>query len=102
MGIGNLKGGFIKRLDLYIISKFLGTYFFAIALIISIVVVFDYNENIDDFTNYNVPLKAIVFDYYMNFIPHITNMFSALFVFIAVIYFTSKLAENSEIIAAFA
>ena len=74
MDIRNLKGLFIKRLDLYIISKFLGTYFFAIALIISIVVVFDYNENIDDFTNYNVPLKAIIFDYYMNFVPYITNM----------------------------
>ena len=102
MGLRLFKGFFIKRIDWYIISKFLGTYFFAIALIISIVVVFDYNENIDDFTNYNVPLKAIIFDYYMNFVPYITNMFSALFVFIAVIYFTSKLADNSEIIAAFA
>ena len=62
---------FIRRIDWYIIKKFLGTYFFAIALIISIVVVFDYNENIDDFTNYNVPFKAIVFDYYMNFVPYI-------------------------------
>ncbi len=91
----------LKRLDRYIIIKFLGTYFFAIALIISIAVVFDINENIDDFINNKAPLKAIMFDYYLNFIPYYTNLFSPLFVFIAVIFFTSKLAENSEIIAMF-
>ena len=91
----------VKRLDTYIIKKFLGTYFFAIALIISIAVVFDVNENIDRFINNKAPLKAIVFDYYMNFIPYFSNLFSPLFVFIAVIFFTSKLAENSEIIAMF-
>ena len=94
-------GRWIKRLDRYIIVKFLGTYFFAIALIITISVVFDINENIDKFINNNAPVKAIIFDYYLNFIPYFTNMFSPLFVFIAVIYFTSKLAENSEIIAMF-
>lgn len=94
-------GRWIKRLDRYIIVKFLGTYFFAIALIISISVVFDINENIDKFINNNAPVKAIIFDYYLNFIPYFSNMFSPLFVFIAVIYFTSKLAENSEIIAMF-
>ena len=91
----------LKRLDRYIIVKFLGTYFFAIALIISIAVVFDVNENIDRFINNKAPLEAIVFDYYLNFIPYYTNLFSPLFVFIAVIFFTSKLAENSEIIAMF-
>ena len=91
----------LKRLDRYIIVKFLGTYFFAIALIISIAVVFDINENIDRFINNRAPLKAIIFDYYLNFIPYYTNLFSPLFVFIAVIFFTSKLAENSEIIAMF-
>jgi lipopolysaccharide export system permease protein len=91
----------LKRLDRYIIVKFLGTYFFAIALIISIAVVFDINENIDRFINNKAPLKAIIFDYYLNFIPYYTNLFSPLFVFIAVIFFTSKLAENSEIIAMF-
>ena len=95
------KGKWLKRLDRYIIAKFLGTYFFAIALIISIAVVFDINENIDRFINNKAPLKAIVFDYYLNFIPYYSNLFSPLFVFIAVIYFTSKLAENSEIIAMF-
>lgn len=89
----------IRRMDRYIIAKFLGTYFFAIALIISIAVVFDVNENIDKFINNKAPVSAIVFDYYMNFIPYFSNLFSPLFVFIAVIFFTSKLAENSEIIA---
>ena len=91
----------VMKLDWYIIKKFLGTYFFAIALIISIAVVFDINENIDKFVTNKAPVSAIVFDYYMNFIPYFSNLFSPLFVFIAVIFFTSKLAENSEIIAMF-
>ena len=89
----------IRRMDGYIIKKFLGTYFFAIALIISIAVVFDVNEWIDNFINNKAPVKAIIFDYYANFIPYFSNLFSPLFVFISVIFFTSKLAENSEIIA---
>ena len=91
----------LKRLDTYIIKKFLGTYFFAIALIITIAVVFDINENIDRFINNKAPVHAIVFDYYLNFIPYFSNLFSPLFVFIAVIFFTAKMAENSEIIAMF-
>lgn len=90
---------YIQRIDWYIIKKFLGTYFFAIALIISIAVVFDVNEWIDNFINNKAPVKAIIFDYYANFIPYFSNLFSPLFVFISVIFFTSKLAENSEIIA---
>ena len=86
-------------LDRYIIKKFLGTFVFSIILIISISVVFDINEKIDDFITNNAPLNAIVFDYYLNFIPYYANLFSSLFVFIAVIFFTSKLASNSEIIA---
>ena len=92
-------GKWIQRMDWYIIKKFLGTYFFAIALIISIAVVFDVNENVDRFINNKAPIEAIVFDYYLNFIPYFSNLFSPLFVFIAVVFFTSKLAENSEIIA---
>ena len=89
---------YIKRLDMYLIKKFLGTYFFSIILIISIAVVFDYNENIDKFTTNNAPWKGIII-YYLNFIPYFSNLFSPLFVLISVIFFTSKLAENSEIIA---
>ena len=94
-----LKPTFIKRLDWYIIKKFIGTYFFSIILIISIAIVFDVNEHLAKFTQYHAPLKAIVFDYYANFIPYFANLFSPLFVFISVIVFTSKLAGNSEIIA---
>ena len=90
---------YIKRLDWYIIKKFVGYYFFSIALIISIAIVFDFNENLAKFTEYHAPAKAIIFDYYANFIPYFANLFSALFVFVAVILFTSKLAGNSEIIA---
>ena len=90
---------YIKRLDWYIIKKFVGYYFFSIALIISISIVFDFNENLAKFTEYHAPAKAIIFDYYANFIPYFANLFSALFVFVAVILFTSKLAGNSEIIA---
>lgn len=89
----------ISRIDRYLISKFLGTYFFAIILIISIAVVFDFNEHLDKFMQNNAPMDKIIFEYYLNFIPYYSNLFSALFVFIAVIFFTSKLADNSEIIA---
>ena len=90
---------YIKRIDQYIIKKYLGTFFLAIALIISISMIFDVSENIDDFITKNAPLKAIILDYYLNFIPYYANLFSALFTFIAVIFFTSKMAYNSEIIA---
>ena len=90
---------YVSILDWYIIKKFIGTYFFAILLIISISIVFDVNENLAKFSQYNAPIKAIVFDYYANFVPYFANLFSPLFVFIAVIFFTSKLAGNSEIIA---
>lgn len=89
----------VNRLDRYIIGKFLGTYFFSIILIISIAVVFDVNENIDKFLTRNATMKEIIFDYYLNFVPYYSNLFSQLFVFISVIFFTTKLAENSEIIA---
>lgn len=89
----------ITTIDKYIIKKFIGTYFFAIVLIIGIVIIFDISEKIDNFVDSNAPLKSIVFDYYANFVPYYMNMFSPMFVFIAVIFFTSKLASNSEIIA---
>lgn len=89
----------LKILDRYIIGKFLKTYFFAIAMIIVVVVIFDYVEKIDDFTELKAPVKAIVFDYYFNFVPFFINQFSGLFTFIAVIFFTSKMAYNTEIIA---
>ena len=89
----------ISRIDRYIIGKFLGTFVFSIILIISIAVVFDFNEHLDNFMEHNAPMDKIIFEYYLNFIPYYSNLFSALFVFISVIYFTSKMADNSEIIA---
>ena len=86
-----------KIIDWYIIKKFLGSYFFSIILILAITVVFDTNEKLDAFMK--APLRAIVFDYFANFLPYFANLFSPLFVFIAVIFFTSKMAGNSEIIA---
>ncbi|MBR0049208.1 MAG: LptF/LptG family permease [Prevotella sp.] len=90
---------YLKRIDRYIINKFIGTYIYSILLIISISIVFDVNENLAKFSTHHAPLKAIVFDYYANFVPYFANLFSPLFVFIAVIFFTSKLAGNSEVIA---
>lgn len=88
-----------KLLDRYIIRKFLGTYVFAIVLLLAIVVMFDINEKFDSFIK--APLQATIVDYFLNFLPYFANQFSPLFTFIAVIFFTSKLAGNSEIIAMF-
>jgi len=89
----------MKIIDKYIIKQFLGTFFFSIILLIFIVIIFDVSEHIDDFLKHDTPLKAIIFNYYLNFIPHFVNLFSYLFVFIAVIFFTSRMAANTEIIA---
>lgn len=87
----------IKTIDFYIIRKFLGTYIFAIILILAITIMFDVNEKLDSFLK--APLSATIFDYFLNFLPYFANQFSPLFTFIAVIFFTSKMADNSEIIA---
>lgn len=88
-----------KKLDVYIVKKFITTFFIALLLIIGIVIIFDISEKIDDFVSKEAPLKAVIFDYYVNFVPYFMNMFSPLFVFITVIFFTSKMAADSEIIA---
>jgi lipopolysaccharide export system permease protein len=89
----------LKKIDIYIIRKFLGTYFYSILLLTVIIIIFDISEKIDDFIEKDAPLKAIVFQYYLNFIPYFVNMFSSLFTFIAVVYFTSRMASNTEIVA---
>ena len=88
-----------RKLDVYIVRKFITTFFVALILIIGIVIIFDISEKIDDFVSKEAPLKAIIFDYYVNFVPYFMNMFSPLFVFITVIFFTSKMASDSEIVA---
>lgn len=92
-----MRKKFPTVLDYYIIRKFLGTYFFSIILILAIVVMFDINEKLDAFLR--APLSETIFDYFFSFLPYFANQFSPLFVFIAVIFFTSKMASHSEIIA---
>lgn len=94
--LGSLR---TRIIDWYIIRKFLGTFFFSLVLILTIAVVFDFAEKIDNFMEKDAPAKAIIFDYYLNFIPYFATLFSPLFVFISVIFFTSKMAANTEIIA---
>ena len=89
----------LKILDIYVIRKFLSTFLLSIVLILSIVVIFDLSEKIDDFLESGAKLNVIMFDYYLNFIPYFAVLFSSLFAFIAVIYFTSRMAYNTEIIA---
>jgi len=98
-GKATMKKMELRVLDKYIVKKFLGTFILAIILIMSIAVIFDFSEKIDDFMEKEAPVRAIVFDYYLNFIPFFATLFSPLFTFITVIYFTSRMAYNSEIIA---
>ena len=92
-----LRKPLIKKFDWYIIKNFLGTYIFAILLLLAIVIMFDINEKLDAVLT--APLKDTVFQYFMNFLPFVMSQFSPLFTFIAVIFFTSRLADRSEIIA---
>ena len=89
----------MKIIDWYIFKKFLGTFVYAISLLIIIVIIFDISENIEDFLKNNAPVKEIIIDYYLYFIPYFINLFIFLFTFISVIFFTSKMAGNTEIIA---
>lgn len=88
----------MKKLDWYIIKKFLGTFFYAIMILAVIACVIDYSEKVDEFVKKNVPTGEIL-NYFKNFVPHITALLFPLFIFIATIFFTSKMAYKSEIIA---
>jgi lipopolysaccharide export system permease protein len=90
---------FLTKLDRYILKKFLSTFFFSISLILMIFIVFDIKDKLSTFTTKSIPLKEIIFDYYLMFIPYYGNFFSPLFTFIAVIFFTSKMAQQTEFIA---
>jgi len=89
----------LKRIDIYIIKKFIGTFVFIMLGLILIVVVFDVNEKLEKFMVPELTLNDIILDYYVNFIPYFMSMIASLFTFVAVIYFTSNLADKSEIIA---
>jgi len=90
----------LKKLDWYIIKKFLGTFFFTILLIVAIAIVIDITEKIDDFIEEKLSIGYIIMEYYIYFIPWIALMLAPLFVFISVVFFTSRLSNNSEIVAA--
>ena len=89
----------MRRLDRYILFKFIGTFFFAVGLLMMIIIVFDLSENIDSFLKHNAPWQRVVTDHYLTSIPYFTNQFIHLFVFISVIFFTSKMAIHSEVVA---
>jgi lipopolysaccharide export system permease protein len=89
----------IKKLDTYILKKFLGTFVYSVAIISVIIIIFDISEKLEWFMKHHATWKPIVFDYYVNFIPYLVNLFSPLFTFIAVVFFTSRMAARSEIIA---
>ena len=92
-----LRSPLLKRFDLYIIKQFLGTYIFSILMLLAIIVMFDVNEKLDAMLT--APLSETIFDYFLNFLPYFINHFAPLFTFISVIFFTSRLADHSEIIA---
>lgn len=89
----------LSILDRYIIKKYFGTYLFVTGVFMMIIVVFDLTEKIDDIIDNHAPLQAVIFDYFLNFIPFFASSYTPLFLFIAVIYFTSRLANKAEIIA---
>lgn len=89
----------MKKLDLYILKKFIGTFVLAVSLLMVIIIVFDLSENIDAFLKHNAPWQRVVVDHYLTSIPYFTNQFIHLFAFISVIFFTSKMANHSEVIA---
>ncbi len=89
----------LKILDKYILKKFLGTFVFSISLILAIFIVFDIKDKIQTFLTNQIPLREIAIDYYCMFIPVYGNLFSPLFVFISIIFFTSKMAHRTEFVA---
>ena len=89
----------LKILDKYILKRFIGTFFFSITIMLAIFIVFDLSEKLQDFVAYKIPMREIVLDHYLNFIPYYGNLFSPLFTFLAVIIFTSKMAAKTEFVA---
>ena len=89
----------LKTLDRYIVKKFLVTFLFTLGLFALIAIFIDISEKIDDFLKKKPSFGTIVFDYYIYFVPYFFGMFSPIFVFLSAMFFNSKLAQNSEIIA---
>lgn len=89
----------ITVIDRYIIKKFLGSFFYTMGIFLAIAVVFDFSEKLDDFLDNKAPFTHILTDYYFNFIPYYASVLSPLLIFIAVIFFTSRMAADTEIVA---
>ncbi len=90
---------FLNLLDRYIVKKFLSTFFVAIMLMIAVILIFDFSDKLGKFMENHIPAKIVILDYYLSLIPYYLNLFMSLFVFISIIFFTSKMAGKSEIIA---
>ncbi|MGP1515058.1 MAG: LptF/LptG family permease [Bacteroidales bacterium] len=89
----------MRKIDWYIIKKIFGTFIIAIALLSFVIVIFDLSTKLDDFIDHNAPMSAVIFEYYLNVVPHYVNMLGYLFFFIAVVFVTSRLTARSEVIA---
>lgn len=89
----------ITKIDWYILRKFIGTFIYSLSILLIISIVIDITEKIDDFMNSNLSVYRIIVDYYFGFIPHIAALLFPLFIFISVIFFTSKMAYRTEIVA---
>lgn len=89
----------LTKIDYYIIKRFLGAFLLALGLFTVIIIVFDLAEKIDDFLNNDAPFSGVILDYYVNWVPFLLNLFSPVFVFISVIFFTAKMAQTSEMVA---
>ncbi|MBM3455188.1 MAG: YjgP/YjgQ family permease [Bacteroidetes bacterium] len=85
-------------IDRYIIKKFLGTYFFMLGIIMMFATVFDISEKLSDFMSNKAPVSGIIFEYYVNFIVYYGNLFSSMIIFLSVIWFTAKMAKDTEIV----
>jgi lipopolysaccharide export system permease protein len=88
----------LKIIDRYIIKKFLSTFFFMLGVIMLLAMVFDVSEKLSEFISNKAPMSEIIFDYYVNFILFYGNTFSSMIIFISVIWFTAKMAQDTEII----
>jgi lipopolysaccharide export system permease protein len=89
----------LQRLDWYIIRKFLVTFFVSILFLAVLIIIFDISEKIEDFIKKEAPIHEIVFDYYLNWVPYFINQYAPMFVFLTVIFFTSKMTQDSEVVA---
>lgn len=89
----------LKKLDAYIIKKYLATFFFTVLIFTMISVVIDFSDKVEDFIEEPVTIRQILVEYYLNYIPHINSLLWPLYALISVIFFTSRMAFNSEIIS---